>query len=162
MLTCYNPTTMKKIFVLPLLLFIVFSIYAQDSNKVIGNWLTDNGKSQISIYKSKNGKFYGKLTWLKEPNEDGAAKKDKNNPEASLKQKPLLGLLILKDFEYDNSEKNWSEGTIYDPESGKTYDSYMWFNDGNYDVLKLKGFVLGMRFLGRETTWTKTEGMDVQ
>ena len=149
---------MKKSLLLPLLLCFAFSIYAQDPNQVIGNYLTDKGSSQVSIFKAKNGKYYGKLTWLEEPNEDGAPKKDKKNPEASLKNKPLLGLEILKDFEFDNSEKNWSKGTIYDPESGKTYDSYMWFKDGNYEVLKLKGFVLGMRFLGRETTWTKTEG----
>ncbi len=149
---------MKKSILLPFLLFFAASLYAQETNRIIGNWLTDKGTSEISIYKAQNGKFNGKLTWLKEPNEFGAPKKDKKNPDAALKEKPLVGLLILKDFEYDNSEKNWSKGTIYDPESGKTYDSYMWFKDGDYDALKIKGFVLGMRFLGRETTWTKTDG----
>ncbi len=148
---------MKKIILLPLLLFFAFSIYAQESDKVIGNWLTEKGTSRVSIYKAKNGKYYGKITWLEKPNENGSPKKDKENPDASLKEKPLMGLLILKSFEYDPDENNWSEGTIYDPESGKTYSSYMWFENGNNDLLKLKGFVLGMRFLGRETTWKRQD-----
>jgi hypothetical protein len=30
----------------------------------------------------------------------------------------------------------------------------MWF-DGNKNMLKIKGYVMGMRFLGRETTWKR-------
>jgi uncharacterized protein (DUF2147 family) len=146
---------MKKIIALSALFFFAISMYAQDSEKIKGYWMTEKGTSQIQIYKAKNTKYYGKLCWLDEPNEFGAPKKDKENPDAKLKERPLLDLLLLQSFEYDNSEKNWSEGTIYDPESGKTYDCYMWFENGNYDELKIKGFVLGMRFLGRETTWKR-------
>ena len=64
---------------------------------------------------------------------------------------------MLKSFEYDPGDKEWENGTIYDPESGKTYDAYMWFEDGDNETLKLKGYVMGMRFMGRETTWTREE-----
>ena len=38
--------------------------------------------------------------------------------------------------------------------SGKTYDCYMWFEDDS-KVLYMKGFVLGMRMLGRSSAWKK-------
>lgn len=65
---------------------------------------------------------------------------------------------ILKGFKYNSNSQQWEKGTIYDPDTGKTYDCYMWFED-DPNVLKIKGYVLGMRFLGRETTWTKEEGL---
>jgi uncharacterized protein (DUF2147 family) len=38
---------------------------------------------------------------------------------------------------------------------GKTYDCYMWFEGNDFENLKIKGFVMGMRFLGRETNWKR-------
>jgi len=61
----------------------------------------------------------------------------------------------LSSFEYDAKDKEWQNGSIYDPKSGKTYDCYMWFEGNNYNTLYIKGFVMGIRFLGRETQWTK-------
>lgn len=138
-----------------LLIATTFTISAQDADKTKGYWLTEKGTSQVYIYKAKDGSYYGKLCWLDEPNENGAPKKDVENPDTKLKKRPLLDLLLLKSFEFDTKDKEWENGKIYDPESGKTYDCYMWFEDGNYDKLKIKGFVMGMRFMGRETTWSR-------
>jgi uncharacterized protein (DUF2147 family) len=68
-----------------------------------------------------------------------------------------MGLQILKGFSYNEKAKNWEKGTIYDPKNGKTYDCYMWFEGNNDKVLKIKGYVLGMRWLGRQTTWTRED-----
>jgi len=38
--------------------------------------------------------------------------------------------------------------------AGKTYDCYVWLE--GKDVLQLKGFVAGIRMLGRKSTWTRT------
>ncbi len=146
---------MKKSLILATWLFFAMSVHAQDAGKITGYWLTGEGTSQVQIYKARNGKYYGKITWLEEPNENGAPKKDKENPDPSLQHRPLKGLIILKGFEYNPDEQIWENGTIYDPKNGKTYDAYMWFEDHNYDILKLKGYVMGMRFLGRETEWKR-------
>jgi len=148
---------MKKLLLTTLAIIFTISIFAQDADKVKGYWLTEEGTSQIYIFKAKNGSYYGKICWLEEPNEDGAPKKDKDNPDPKLKERPLLDLLMLKSFEFNEKDKEWKDGTIYDPKSGKTYDCYMWFENGDYDNLKIKGFVMGMRFLGRETTWKREE-----
>jgi len=136
-------------------LFLSVTLFASGPERVKGYWLTEKGTSQIWIYLAKNGKYYGKIVWLEEPNENGAPKKDKENPDEELKSRPLMDLLLLKGFSYDSGDKEWVDGTIYDPESGKTYDCYMWFEDGDFNKLKIKGFVMGMRFMGRETTWTR-------
>ncbi|MFW5820517.1 MAG: DUF2147 domain-containing protein [Bacteroidota bacterium] len=148
---------MKKLLLSLSFFFFCITAFSQPADKIRGYWLTEKGTSQVWIYKAKNGNYYGKLVWLEEPAEFGAPKKDKENPDDKLKDRPLLDLLLLKGFEYDAEDNEWENGTIYDPESGKTYDAYMWFEDGNDETLKIKGFVMGMRFMGRETTWKKEE-----
>jgi uncharacterized protein (DUF2147 family) len=145
---------MKKLFLFLAFLFIASAYLSAQADKVVGFWLTDEGKSQIEIYKGKDGKYYGKISWLEEPNENGKPKVDSDNPDPALKDRPILGLPLLKGFEYDKKDKEWVDGTIYDPDNGKTYDCFMWFED-DPSVLQIKGFVMGMRFLGRSTSWKR-------
>jgi uncharacterized protein (DUF2147 family) len=125
------------------------SLLAQESD-IVATWWNAEKTSHIRVFKATNGKYYGKIEYLKE-NPD---RYDVNNPDENMRNQPLLGLLILKGFTYDEDRKQWVNGTIYDPDNGKTYDCYMWFDEAP-DILYIKGFVLGMRFLGRETQWTK-------
>jgi uncharacterized protein (DUF2147 family) len=74
----------------------------------------------------------------------------------SMRDKPLMGKIILKGFSYNEHKGQWDGGTIYDPKNGKTYDCYMWFNDDR-QKLEIKGYILGMKFIGRETTWIREE-----
>lgn len=129
------------------------ALMAGNPDQIIGYWLTSEGNSQIEIYKER-GKYYGKIVWLEEPyNDDGNIKKDKENPDDVLKNRPLRGLKILKDFEYDKGDNEWDDGKIYDPEVGKTYDCYMWFDD-DPDKLKVKGYI-GFSVIGRSSTWKR-------
>jgi uncharacterized protein (DUF2147 family) len=147
----------KSMFFLTLALMATSALFAQ-ADRVTGFWLTEDRDSQIEIYKAPGNNYHGRIVWLKEPlEEDGAVKHDKNNPDRSLRNRPTLGLEILKGSSYNAAKQEWEKGTIYDPKSGKTYDCYMW-PDGN-NTLKLKGFVLGMRFLGRESSWTRERSM---
>ncbi len=148
---------MKKAVILLCFVFSpVTGIFAQ-AGSVVGFWLTQDGDSQVEIHRTPGNKFNGRIVWLEEPlNEHGRPKVDDKNPDRALRNRRTLGLEILKDFTYNSSKKEWEGGTIYDPKSGRTYDCYMWL-DGN-NTLKLKGFVLGMRFLGREATWTRDTG----
>lgn len=129
---------------------------ATEEDSIIGIWLNQEQTSKINIFKAANGsfagKFYGKITWLKDPNEGGKPKVDKNNPASNKKNDPLLGLLILKDFTYDKEDKEWSGGTIYDPKNGKTYSCYMKL-DGN-NKLNVRGYV-GVSIMGRTAIWTR-------
>ena len=131
------------------LMITFFAGYAQtiNSDAVVGTWLTASGKAKVTIYKV-GSKYNGKISWLKNPNyEDGTTKRDKNNPDKNRQSDPLLGLLMLKDFEFDEDE--WENGTIYDPENGKTYSCTMKMRDGKLD---LRGYI-GISLIGRTQTW---------
>lgn len=141
---------MKKNFCIIALLIISAGMIYGQADKVIGIWLTEKKGSQIRIFKATDGKYYGKIEWLEEDKD----RLDVNNPDEKLRSKKVMGMLILRGFSYNESKKQWDNGTIYDPENGKTYDCFMWF-DGNDNQLHIKGYVLGMKFIGRETLWTR-------
>jgi uncharacterized protein (DUF2147 family) len=138
-------------------LLVVHSSLNAQTDKILGYWLNAEATSQIRIFKATNGKYYGAIEWLETPMENGKVRIDDKNPNVELRSKPLMGLQILKGFSYNEKAKNWEKGTIYDPKNGKTYDCYMWFEGNNDKVLKIKGYVLGMRWLGRQTTWTRED-----
>ncbi len=145
----------KTLFTLAILLVLSLTVDAQ-ANKITGVWITASDSSSVEIVKHTNGKYIGNINWLMEPlNEQGKPKVDKENPDPDKRDKKILGLKILRAFEYNKKKDRWEDGTIYDPDNGKTYSAYAWFENGNEDVLYIKGYVLGMKFLGRETTWKR-------
>lgn len=127
--------------------------YSQ-ADAIVGQWYTDGKESVIEVYK-KNNKYYGKIVWMEEPkNEDGTIKRDIENPDEDLRNRPLKGLEIMKGLEYDADDKEWKDGEIYDPENGKTYSCQAEL-DGR-DVLALRGY-LGISLIGRTTEWIRKE-----
>ncbi|QIL41232.1 DUF2147 domain-containing protein [Pedobacter sp. HDW13] len=138
-------------FLMLLLLAVSFSAFAQNKDAIIGKWLNPSGEGQIEIYK-KGDKYYGKLAWMKEPNLNGKPKLDAKNPDENLKKRALLNLEILKDFDYDGSK--WTDGTIYDPKSGKTYSCNLSLK--STDVLNVRGYV-GISLLGRSETFRRVK-----
>ena len=69
--------------------------------------------------------------------------------EDDRKDKRVLGMEIVRDMEFDE-EWEWEDGTICDPKKGSVYDCEMWFEDGDYDTLKVRGYIL---FLFRTQEW---------
>jgi uncharacterized protein (DUF2147 family) len=144
---------MKKIFLLPVLLcFSLFASAKTNPDDILGVWLSSNGQAHLQIYK-EGDKYFGKLVWLKEPNNaKGTPKLDANNPDEALRTKPLLGLVILRNFKYDDGE--WSGGRVYDPQNGKDYKCYMKLKDAK--TLNVRGYV-GFSLLGRTEVWTRVK-----
>ncbi len=143
---------MKKVVFLIAFALIGFFTYAQDADAIVGVWEPGHGKAKVKIDKIDD-KYYGKIVWLKEPNDPdtGEAKVDKNNPDESMQKVPLRGYRILKDFQY-KGKGEWSEGTIYDPENGNTYDCIITMKDEN--TLEIRGYV-GVKTFGRSDTWRR-------
>ncbi len=94
------------------------------------------------------------LYMIPEKYENGQPPKDDKNPDPKLQERSVVGLQILEGFVFDAKKKEWKEGTIYDPKSGNTYDCYGWLESN--ELLKLKGFVGGIRWLGRSSEWHRT------
>lgn len=143
---------MRK-FTLLCLLFVTasFTLMAQNKDAIVGKWLNPTGEGQIEVYK-KGDHYFGKLCWIKEPNLNGKPKMDSNNPEVSLRSRQLLNLEILKNFIFEDGK--WTDGTIYDPKSGKTYSCNMSLK-GN-DVLNIRGYV-GISLFGRSETFKRVK-----
>lgn len=139
----------KSIFLISCLFFTTSVVFSQ-ADKIVGIWVPAKGTSQVRIFKATNGKYYGKVEWLKEDKD----KLDVNNPDESQRDKKIWGLMILKDFSYNASKNRWEGGTVYDPDNGKTYDCYMWFESDD-NIMTLKGYVLGMKFVGRAEDWKR-------
>jgi len=120
------------------------------ADKVLGYYLTyddETGaeKSQVQI-------------WLKEPNKDGKPKVDDKNPDAKLQNRPVMGLEMLKGFKFNESDNEWSDGTIYNPSSGKTYNSYINFESAT--KVKVRGFIgASWMGLGKTVYWTKESAL---
>ncbi len=120
---------------------------------LFGKWLSEDGDAIINVYE-ENGKIFGKIIWLKEPNnEEGHPKVDEKNPNPELRRRKKLGLVIMTDFVYKKGLQ-WTDGEIYDPKSGNTYDANIELKDKN--TLSLRGYI-GISLIGRTSVWTKVE-----
>ena len=142
-----------------LLLFVVLSvfsslIFAQGADDITGIWWNDTKTSKIKVEKTE-GKYIGTIVYLiPEKYVNGAPGKDEKNPDLNLRSRSIVNLQILNGLVYNTSDKEWINGTIYDPKVGKTYECYVWLE--GKDTLQLKGFVAGIRMLGRKSTWTRS------
>ena len=104
-------------FKLTLFIILISSsfIFAQKADDVIGKYRLPN-KLDLEIFK-KDGKYFGKIIALN-GYEDGRTT-DIKNPDKSKRKTPLIGMLIIKDLEYDSEEKQWINGSMYGPEKGR-------------------------------------------
>ncbi len=147
-----------KMILLGLAVFVTTGVgYSAVSEPVLGIWKTEAEKSHVEIFKS-GGKLCGKIVWLKEPaytdskeGPVGAAKTDTNNPDPARRARPIVGLQIMEGFSAAEGDR-WENGTIYDPESGKTYRCKMKLTAPGR--LEVRGFV-GVSLFGRTTVWTR-------
>ena len=138
---------------IPVLLFLVSllgtKVVSAQMDKIEGIWLNEEKDAKIQIYKARDGKFYGKIIWLRDGLKNGKPKTDEKNPRENLKNQPLIELLILRGFEMDGN--TYGDGTIYDPNNGKTYDCKMTYKG---KVLSIRGYI-GLSLFGRTTIWER-------
>lgn len=129
-----------------------------DADAVTGVWLTAAGDGYVQVFEEA-GRYHGKTVGAP-PGEGDPDATDEHNPDPAKRDRNLLGIRLLKGFEYDG-DGVWKGGRAYDPNNGKTYDAKMWLEDP--DTLKLRGYI-GMSLFGRTETWTRVgrdaEGID--
>jgi uncharacterized protein (DUF2147 family) len=123
------------------------------TDDILGIWFNEEKDAKVEIFK-ENGKYYGKVVWLKEPNEPdtGLPKLDDENSDEELQKRPIMGLQLMSDFVFDGDDV-WDDGEIYDPKNGSTYSCYMKLE--SQDKLKVRGYI-GISLIGRTTYWTRT------
>ena len=141
----------KYLFIILLLAWYQF-VTAQSADAILGVWRDGNGKGNIQIYK-QNGKYFGKIIWMKTlKSPDGKPKIDRHNPNPALRNRSVVGIIMLRDFKYDDDE--WTDGYIYNPLDGKEYKGFMRLKDAN--TLAVRGYI-GISWIGKTDTWIRVK-----
>ena len=117
------------------LLVAAFTATAQTGgNKIIGVWCNETNTVHIEFLQSGNS-YSGKIVWMDKPNdENGKLKTDKYNPDSKLHSRAIMGLSIIWNLKYQNSQ--WVGGSIYNPPKGLTASCEIEMPDSN--TLKVK------------------------
>lgn len=141
-----------KISILCFVLCMSNIAYSQiKADDIIGKWLTEKKDAVVQIFKTNDNKYAGKVIWLEKPlDKNGEPIKDNKNPKKELRSRPIMGLVILGGFEFNNSD--WENGIIYDAETGNTYKAKISLRNKN--TLDLRGYI-GSPMFGRTTIWTR-------
>ncbi len=146
---------MKKKFITALLALAAGTAWAQATP--VGLWKTidDKTKTERALVRisESGGVFTGRIEKLLAPDAKPDAACDKC--EDDRKDKPMLGLEIVRGVKKSDSDNLWDGGTILDAREGKIYKVRMQTADGG-KVLEVRGYV-GMPMLGRTQTWIRVE-----
>ncbi len=140
---------------LPVLLAACLSAApALAGQSLTGMWLDQSGRAGIDI-EPCGASVCGTILWLKEPlTAAGQPKTDINNREAGLHSRKICGLTMLYGFVPD-ADGGWKNGYIYDPASGKTYNSNIHLAANG--TLTVRGYYQ-YTFLGETQVWTRPRG----
>ncbi len=136
----------------PSLVFLVaFGLFAASSlaqeNGVLGYWRSPGG-SVLHIAHCGSEVCANVVAISK----SAPATIDGNNPDKSLRTRPICNLQIGSGFKLQDAT-HAEDGKIYDPENGKTYKGSM---SAEGDTLNLRGYI-GFKAFGRSETWTRTD-----
>lgn len=120
----------------------------------VGTWHTIDDetkeiKSEVQIVES-GGVLTGKVTKLLRKGAKQDAVCDKCTDDR--KDKPVLGLEIIRGAKKAEGKEVWEDGKILDPEKGATYTLRLTPIEGG-KKLEVRGSVFG---IGRTQTWVRT------
>ena len=134
------------------------------SNNTLENttWVPPDRQSRVTISRDDStGNLVGRISWLKD--EERSTQLDFRNPDRKLRQRTLLGLPILVNFqgqqqqEKNQKKKNQMFGEIYDPQRGWNIRGQLQLNERG-DKLRVKGWVgMGPLRISRSYLWSKQE-----
>lgn len=138
-------------------LLMATTAFGAGPSDVLGSWKTNEGDSRLEFFRCGE-KICGKIVWMKEPNymdsKDGPVgtkKVDRKNPDPALRDRPILGLQVMKGLTA-KGDNRWGNGTCYDPENGKSYKCKMRLASPNR--LELRGYI-GISLIGRTSVLTR-------
>jgi uncharacterized protein (DUF2147 family) len=144
-------------------MLLSFSVYSASSvsntvknaHPLTGLWV-EAKKHKIAVWVEEcQAQLCGRIYWLKKPlSKNGKPKLDAKNPNVALRSRPQCGLQILSGFSPTKKSNVWKGGEIYNPKSGKTYQSNIQIaKDG---TLKIRGYV-GISLFGKTLRWERAK-----
>lgn len=135
------------------LCFVSLTISAQSAgDKIIGTYkaVQEGNVSKVKISKNGNG-YRAQVIWLEKPNNpDGTPRFDKRNPDKAKAKLRADKVVLIDKVVYKDGE--WSDGKIYDPTKGKTFNVSVKFKDAK--TLAVTGSLLMFK---KTVYWTKLD-----
>ena len=142
-----------RFFLTVFLVLLAPSSAGPDSPTPIGVWLHANKRIQVEILPCAD-RLCGRIVWFRWPNDaQGLPLVDLKNPDPALRQRPLLGLTVLKGLRRIG-EHTWEDGEIYNPINGRDYQATMSIK--SYNTLRVRAYVLIPMF-GETQIWTRVQ-----
>lgn len=129
---------------------------------ILGPWLTEKKGAVIEIYQCRDEQdpeLCGRIAWLRKPyTDDGDLKRDPENPDPSLRDRPMCGIEVFTGLKR-RDENTWAWGKVYNPKDGNRYNAYLDAQDDG--TVRIRGFV-GLPLFGKSETWTRPpESIDI-
>lgn len=124
---------------------LLLSTPALASTGVLGDWRSTTG-SIVRVYPCGSDVCM-KVVKL---SADAPTSTDQQNPDSSLRNRPLCNLTIGTGF-HQSDPAHLTDGHLYDPKSGHTYRGTI---AAEGDTLKLHGYI-GISLFGRTETWQR-------
>lgn len=118
---------------------------AQNATDIAGRWRDSDGESIIAVAPCGQA-LCGRIVWLKQP------RTDRNNADAKLRERSLMGVQVLNGFKADGTGKFAGNG--YNPEDGKTYSTTLSLDASGR--LVVRGCALG-GLICDDDTWTREQ-----
>lgn len=127
------------------------SAFAQNAaaDDIIGVWETGDGNLKFEMFDS--GETYSAriLHGARLLEEDGKTyKKDSQNPDPALRERSLEGLVFITGLTWDDGDRRWEDGSLYQAASGRTVSARAELEG---EVLELRAY-MGRPMLGRTIT----------
>ena len=124
------------------------------ANIICGKWMSSTKDLVVEIYPYKNT-FKARIVWF-----SGGVSKAKpmetitdiKNPDASLRNRKVLGLDVVENIIYNADSNTWEGGKIYEVQSGKYWDAAARIDKSG--LLKVKGY-WHVKLLGKTITFQR-------
>jgi uncharacterized protein (DUF2147 family) len=118
------------------------------ADAILGEWCTQKEENRppgrIKFVRADDGTYTGVISWQTEP------RKDVHNKDPKLRDRPLLGAVLMWHLRYDDGE--YVDGFVYNPEDGGTYRLNA--EVLNPESLKIRGY-LGISLFGQSKIWSR-------
>ena len=124
---------------------------AVDENGIIGVWLVEQGNGYVEITR-QGDRYQGIVIGAPEGSQEEINPLDVNNKNPKLRSRPLHGMELMGGYEFNG--KRWVKGWVYDPNTGKKYDSRLLLKDEN--TLEVRGYVGSPKF-GKTKVWKRVD-----
>ena len=130
---------------------------AQAQMTPVGSWHTIDDKTgeikSLVVITESSGVLSGRVDKLLRKDADQKAVCDKCTDDR--KDKPMLGLEIIRAAKKAEGKDVWEGGNIVDPDNGTVYKLKLTPVDGG-KKLEVRGFI-GFALLGRTQTWVRVQ-----